>query len=211
MNNPFIVAISGGSGSGKSRFCDFLQSRLPKGKIDVFALDNYYYPIEEQPKDIHGHANFDTPESFNLKNLKRDLETIRSGKNITVPKYEYNIDRGGEKPMVEVKATPIVLFEGIFSGYFKELHHLIDLKVYVDAPLWLMMKRRIERDETARGYGNLQETMDRYQNHVVPAFEKYISALRFESDIVIPNFSDFELGVEVIRSYLEKQIDRSAL
>lgn len=207
MNKPFIVAISGGSGSGKSRVCESLKDSFSEGQVDIFALDNYYRPIEEQPRDIHGEANFDTPDSFNLVNLRNDLEKIRSGESIQIPKYEYNIDRKGKKPLIEIKAAPIVLFEGIFTCYFQELQDLIDLKIFVDAPIWLMMKRRIERDEHSRGYGDLQETMDRYQNHVVPAFEKYIAPLRNEADLVIPNHSHFKKGVEVVQTYLHSKVN----
>lgn len=206
MNQPYIIGVSGGSGSGKSLFCSHLKDRFPTESIDVFALDNYYLPYEEQPKDVHGDANFDTPQSFDLQQLKRDLAQIRSGENVQVEKYEYNIDRGAEKPMVTVRAAPIILFEGIFSCYFEELTDLIDLKVYVDAPLWLMLKRRIQRDEVERGYGNLEETLERYQNHVAPAFEHYIEPLRYQADLVVPNFNHFDRALNVLESFLKHKI-----
>lgn len=206
MNQPFIIGVSGGSGSGKSLFCSHLKERFPTESIDVFALDNYYLPYEQQPRDDKGEANFDTPQSFNLEQLKRDLATIRSGENVQVEKYEYNIDRGAEKPMVTVRAAPIILFEGIFSCYFEELSDLLDLKVYVDAPLWLMLKRRIQRDEVERGYGNLEETLERYQDHVAPAFERYIAPLRYQADMVIPNFNHFDRALDVLASFLKHKI-----
>ncbi len=206
MNQPFIIGVSGGSGSGKTLFCSHLKERFPSTSIDIFALDNYYLPIEKQPKDASGEANFDTPHSFDLVQLKKDLTRIRSGESIEVPKYEYNIERGAEKPMVKVQAAPIILFEGIFSCYFDELSELIDLKVYVDAPLWLMLKRRIERDEVERGYGNLEETLERYQNHVAPAFERYIEPLRYKADMVIPNINHFDRGLNVIEAFLKHQV-----
>lgn len=183
-----------------------MRERFPASAIDIFALDNYYLPIEQQPKDELGDANFDTPQSFDLPALKRDLRKIRDGQSIEVPKYEYNIERGSEKPMVKVNAAPIILFEGIFSCYFDELSPLIDLKVFVDAPLWLMLKRRIERDEVERGYGNLEETLQRYQNHVAPAFERYIEPLRYQADLVIPNMNHFDRGLNVLESFLKRQI-----
>ena len=206
MSQPYIIGISGGSGSGKSLFCSHLKGRFPSGSIDIFALDNYYLPYEQQPQDDLGEANFDTPQSFDLEQLKQDLAKIRSGEDVAVEKYEYNIDRGAAKPIVTIKAAPIILFEGIFSCYFEELYDLIDLKVYVDAPLWLMLKRRIQRDEVERGYGNLEETLERYQNHVAPAFEHYIEPLRYQADLVIPNFNHFDRGLNVLESYLKHTI-----
>lgn len=206
MNQPFIIGVSGGSGSGKSLFCSHLKERFPTTSIEIFALDNYYLPYEQQPKDRQGEANFDTPKSFDLDQLRKDLTKIRSGENVEVEKYEYNIERGAEKPKIQVNAAPIILFEGIFSCYFDELTDLIDLKVYVDAPLWLMLKRRIERDEVERGYGNLEETLQRYQNHVAPAFERYIEPLRYQADLVIPNINHFDRGLNVLESFLKHQV-----
>lgn len=206
MNQPFIIGVSGGSGSGKSLFCNHLKDRFPTSAIDIFALDNYYLPYKQQPQDDQGEANFDTPNSFDLEQLRKDLAKIRSGESVEVEKYEYNIDRGAAKPIVTVNAAPIILFEGIFSCYFEELSNLIDLKVYVDAPLWLMLKRRIQRDEVERGYGNLEETLERYQNHVAPAFERYIEPLRYQADLVIPNFNHFDRGLNVLESFLRHKI-----
>jgi len=203
MNKPFIVGIAGGSGSGKTRFANQLKDKFDSKNVEVFSLDNYYRPLAEQPVDEFGDANFDRPESFFRDKLKEDLQSLRSGQDLTIPKYEFNINRDGEPKFITVKANAIIIVEGLFTLYFEEIAPLIDLKLFVDAPIWLMMKRRIERDEVERGYGDLQATMNRYERHVIPAFKEFVQPCKDDSDLIIPNHNDFSNGLSVITSHLK--------
>ena len=77
MTKPYVLGICGGSGSGKTYLLTQLLSKLPSDKLTLVSQDNYYLPYEEQPKDDKGDANFDTPKSFDLKQLKQDLAQIK--------------------------------------------------------------------------------------------------------------------------------------
>ncbi len=206
MNKPFILGIAGGSGSGKTRFANQLKERFSEETVEIFSLDNYYKPIENQPLDEFGDANFDRPESFYREKLLADLKLLKEGKDLQVPKYEFNINRGAEQKYIHVKAARIVVVEGLFTFYFDEIVPLIDLKLFVEAPVWLMMKRRIERDEFERGYGDLKATMDRYERHVIPAFNEFVLPCKNDSDLVIPNHRDFSIALSVLTNHLKSVI-----
>lgn len=203
MQQPLIVGISGGSGSGKTRFAANLKASFDEGQVEIFTLDNYYLPIEQQPVDELGEANFDMPQSFDRKKLQEDLLQLKAGKDLLIPQYDFNINRGGQPKMITVKACPIIIVEGLFTFYFEELSPAIDLKLFVEAPIWLMMKRRIERDEFERGYGDLKATLDRYERHVIPAFNEFVLPTREDADIIIPNHSNFEKGLSVVTNHLK--------
>ncbi len=207
MRSPLLIGIAGGSGSGKTRFGSDLQRSFPEGTVEIFSLDNYYRPQEEQPRDYDGQPNFDTPESFYRDRLLSDLQQISEGKELRVPKYQFNIDRGGTPSYITVRPLPVVLVEGIFTFYFQEVVDLLELKVFIQAPLWLMMKRRIERDESERGYGDMKETLMRFERHVAPAFNQYILPLREKADIIIPNHESYDNALSLLRTYLEARID----
>ena len=82
---------------------------------------------------------------------------------------------------------------------------LLDLKVFIDAQDKIKLKRRIKRDNEERGY-DLQDVMYRWKYHVKPTFEEYIRPHKRSCDVVIPNNSHFEKGLEVIVSYLKSKI-----
>ncbi len=206
MDRPFIVGIIGGSGSGKTRFATQLKALFDDDVVELFSLDNYYRPLEQQPVDQFGDANFDTPDSFFRDKLLDDILALREGKDLRIPRYEFNVNRGGEQQFITVKAAPIVVVEGLFTFHFREIVPLVDMKLFVEAPIWLMMKRRIERDELERGYGDLKATMDRYERHVVPAYNQFVLPYKDECDLVVPNHQDFAQGLQVVASHLKSVI-----
>ncbi len=68
-----------------------------------------------------------------------------------------------------------------------------------------MMKRRILRDESERGYG-IDDVLYRYEHHVMPTYRQYVLPGRYESDFIIPNESGFERALEVISAHLKSLI-----
>ena len=145
MKPCIIIGITGGSGSGKTMFLNQLLQTLPLGASSVLSLDNYYKTIDLQPKDAAGVENFDLPESLDLQRFCADLRRLQSGEDITITEYTFNNDARLAKT-IEIKATPIIMVEGIFTFYYKEVREMLDLKVFVEAPEYLMLTRRIVRD-----------------------------------------------------------------
>jgi uridine kinase len=62
LKTPFIIGITGGSGSGKTRFLKSLLNHFSKKEVCLISQDNYYKEREEQPIDGKGVQNFDLPE-----------------------------------------------------------------------------------------------------------------------------------------------------
>lgn len=79
----------------------------------------------------------------------------------------------------------------------------MDLKLFVDAPDYLMMSRRIIRDAEERGY-DLHDVIYRYQHHVMPAFKQHIEPSRQWADLIIPNYTKFEVALKVISTFLNQ-------
>jgi len=206
MSKPLIIGITGGSGSGKTLFLKQLMEKFEEGEISLLSLDNYYKPRTEQPLDERGVENFDLPESLDRERFSNDLRKLKQGKDIIIQEYTFNNDE--KKPQtIHIKATPIIVVEGIFTFYYEEILDLLDLKIYIEAPDYLMLTRRITRDAEERGY-DLSDVLYRFQHHVTPAFKKYIEPLKHEADVLIPNHNGFSVGLEVIVSYLRQKVNQ---
>jgi uridine kinase len=202
---PFIVGITGGSASGKTLFLNQLLKSFAPEEICLISQDNYYRNRQDQVVDEHGYINFDEPQSLDLHHYALDIETIRSGKSFD--KQEYTFNNPDITPKVlTFEPKPIIVVEGLFVFYFKEIADLLDLKIFVDAKRKIRLDRRIRRDAEERGYGEREEVMYRWDNHVEPAFQKYVKPYRKTSDIVIPNNIHFEKGLEILVSYLKAKI-----
>jgi uridine kinase len=204
MTNPLLIGITGGSGSGKTLFLHRLIAQFNPGDVCHVSQDNYYKSIEHQEKDFKGIENFDRPESIDRDKFYQDLVKLRAGQEVHLKEYTFNKDKTAAKDIV-LKPAPIIIVEGIFTMYYEEVKKLLDLKLYVESPDYLMMKRRILRDSDERGY-DLHDVMHRYEHHVMPAFRKYILPARYESDFIIPNETNFDRALEVITAYVKVKL-----
>lgn len=201
---PYIVGITGGSGSGKTWFLKKLSQAFEPNEICVVSQDNYYKPKEQQPIDANGIQNFDTPFSIDFEQYSKDIVSLCQGHVVRRKEYTYNNPDLSPK-VLEFNPAPIIIVEGIFVFYFPEVADLLDLRVFIDAKEHVKLTRRIARDKIERGYG-LEDVLYRFEHHVAPNYEKYIAPLRDEADIVIPNNRHLDKALEVIKTYLKNAI-----
>jgi uridine kinase len=205
MNNPYIIGITGGSASGKTVFLNGLMEKFGHDDICLISQDNYYKPRDTQPKDENGIINFDTTESIDYISFAKDIADLKSGKIVKKKEYTFNNPNVVPKELI-FKPSPIIVVEGLFVFYFPEIASQLNLKVFIDSHLYLMLKRRIIRDATERGY-DLNDVLYRFEKHVVPAYHTYIEPLRHDADIIVPNNSDFRKGLAVLSAHLKVILD----
>lgn len=198
---PFLVGITGGSGSGKTSFINRIREALPPESLCVISQDDYYRPIEEQKKDKNGIVNFDRPKSIDKKAFGRDVQRLIDGEVVNRPEYTFN-NRDAEPKILTFRPAPIIIVEGLFVFYYKNVNAKLDLRVFLQAKENLKVIRRIKRDRVERNYP-LEDVLYRYENHVLPTFEKYIKPFVDEADIVINNNTNFDRGIEVLIGYLQ--------
>lgn len=205
MATPYIVGITGGSASGKTLLLNELKKSFNEDELCIVSQDNYYRPREEQPVDKKGVQNFDKPESIDQKAFAEDVAKLKSGEIVTRKEYTFN-NPNVEAKILTFKPSSIIVVEGIFVFYLKEVMSQLDLKVFVDAKDFLMLKRRILRDAKERGY-DLDDVLYRFDKHVMPTFKKYIKPFKQDADIIIPNNNDsLKNGLGVLTGYLKSKI-----
>lgn len=142
MQTPFFVGIAGGSGSGKSTLAFALQSRLPE-LVSIVHLDDYFNPLTA-PK-LNGMTNWDHPDALDFEKLYQDLVTLKAGQDILVLTKNERDNPGypkqGKIPVM-VKALPIILVEGYLLFHFQKIRDILDLKIFLEAPLEVRWRRR---------------------------------------------------------------------
>jgi uridine kinase len=190
-----IIAIAGGSGSGKSYLVRLLQIALAE-KVSVLSLDNYYKPKHTQVKDHNGIENFDLPTAFDHEKLAIDLLQLKSGKPITFKQYNYNNSQL-VLPDLLVEPAPIVLFEGIFALSYPSLLPLFDYTIFVEADTSIALKRRLKRDHEERGY-EANDVQYRFENHVLPAYYAQILPHKLTANSIIESNALIHKQVEAL-------------
>ncbi len=204
MAKPFIIGITGGSGSGKTSFIKQLRSGLPDEEVCLLSMDDYYVRREKQEKDERGIHNFDRPASIHRKEFVRDLKKLIAGEAVQRQEYVFNNELAKARTLTFFSA-PVIIVEGLFVFHYKELRKLLDLKIFLHAKDNLKVVRRIKRDRVERNYP-LEDVLYRYEHHVLPAYEKYVHPHKERADLIVNNNTDFNMGLAVIRAFVEKQI-----
>jgi uridine kinase len=203
MSLPFIIGITGGSGSGKSTFTQLLSKKFGENAA-VLTLDNYYHPIQQQPRDLRGKPNFDLPESLNLESFHQDVWKLSHGGTVVQQEYTFNTPTLVPKE-IQISPAPLLLIEGLFIFYLPKTEKLFDLKLFLDTKEEIKLQRRLIRDVQERGYQE-SDVYYTHEHHVSPSFEKYIQHYRDIADVVIPNHLDFKKGLDMVAAYLEHKL-----
>lgn len=204
MKHPFLIGITGGSGSGKTTFIKQLRDGLDERQVCYLSMDDYYVPRELQKKDKLGVHNFDRPKSIYREEFVNDLKKLCSGKVVKRQEYVFNNELAKPKTLT-FRPAPVIIVEGLFVFHYKELRKMLDLRIFLHAKDNLKVVRRIKRDRVERNYP-LDDVLYRYEHHVLPSYEKYVEPYKEKADIIINNNTDFNMGLKVVRAFVETKV-----
>ncbi|HHH53188.1 MAG TPA: uridine kinase, partial [Bacteroidetes bacterium] len=171
LYKPFLIGITGGSGSGKTSFIRKLKEYFKDSELCIISQDDYYKPRHVQLKDDNGVRNFDLPESIEFDKLAQDIEKLLNHQIVERQEYTFNNELKTPKTLI-FKPAPIIIIEGLFVFYFENIFHKkFDLSIFINAMDNLRVIRRIKRDQLERNYP-LEDVLYRYEHHVMPSYEK---------------------------------------
>ncbi len=208
MQSPFIIGITGGSGSGKTTFIKRLRSMFTERELCIISQDEYYRPRDHQKTDEIGIRNFDLPFSIDQDHFIRDIRRISSGQLVQKQEYTFNNEQK-TAGVISYEPAPVIIAEGLFVFFSEELRDLMDLKIFIYAKENLKVIRRIKRDQLERNYP-LEDVLYRYENHVMPSYETFIKPFIHEADLVVNNNKNFERALEVLSGFISSRLVATA-
>jgi uridine kinase len=186
-----LIAITGGSGAGKTTVARALARRLGAGAV-VIAEDDYYRCASTIPNFDAATHNFDAPSAKEHALLREHLALAKSGEAFDKPVYDLVTHR--RKPEVErIVHADWVIVEGLHLLAAPELDGLFDLSVFVHADEALRLGRRMIRDAEARGR-TPRSVMAQFFTNVRPMHELHVEPQRARADMVI--VCPYEAGPE---------------
>jgi len=200
MKKPYLIGITGGSGSGKTTFIKELRVRCSESQLCIISQDEYYKVREDQVEDLEGVKNFDLPSSIDNKAFILDIKKLRRGEAVSRKEYTFN-NKQKEASIIEYKPAKVIIVEGLFVFYNSQIKRMLDLKIFLQAKENLKVIRRIKRDRMERNYP-LDDVLYRYENHVMPTYQKYIEPFLPEADLVVNNNVSFEKGLDVVTAFI---------
>ena len=178
-----VIAISGGSGSGKTTVVDRMKSCIDASQVLVLSLDHYYYDLSHLTAEERATRNFDHPSAFDQALLHTHLTDLLRGKSIARPTYDFATHtRTGET--VDLRSHPVILVDGIFALHDEALRRLYDMGVYIEVSDDVRFIRRLGRDMRERGR-SLDSVVNQYLATVKPMHDTYVAPQKRVADIII--------------------------
>lgn len=199
-----IIAIAGGSGSGKSSVAHYLVETHPE-IYGILNFDDYQKVSADTyalPK-IDDIVNWDHPDVIRWDDVISDVQKLKRGKSITLQSWsdKSNPDYYKNKTLVPllVNPMPVMIVEGYMCLYDDRLNDLYDKSFYFDVNQKVRNKRRRE----ARGGKDSIIGVDNYIDKVLnPMHQLYVEPTKEKADSIvkIENKSIATIGDEIHKS-----------
>ena len=202
---PVIVGIAGGSGAGKTTLAARLLERFGPDAV-ALSHDDYYKHLPDMTPEEALVYDFDSPDALDTWLLVNDLRTLKAGRAVAVPSYDFAAHARTEGAR-HVEPAPVILVEGLLIMCDPELLDLFDLVVFVDAEPDVRALRRVARDCRERG-ATLERAIAMYLGTTKRAHDTFIEPFKKHADIVI-NDATSEAALDIVACRIASKRSRS--
>lgn len=179
----FVVAIGGGSASGKTTLAEALPGALAPLSAALIAEDDYYRDNRAEPGFVAEGYNFDHPDARDHGLLAAHLDALRAGEGVDQPLYDFTV-HGRRAETRRIGPCDVVIVEGIHILCSPDLLKRVDLKVYVDTPDDVRLARRLLRDVRERAR-TPDFVVSQYLGTVRPMHVRFTEPTKWCADLVI--------------------------
>jgi uridine kinase len=198
---PVIIAVAGGSASGKTTVVNEILSKLDLKSVAIIKHDDYYKDQKDMSIEARYKVNYDHPLSLDNDLLVSHIETLLKGENILKPTYDFEAyTRSALTECVEPKK--VIILEGILILTDERIRKLSDIKLFVELDDDTRFIRRLQRDIKERGR-SVESVIDQYLNTVKPMHHKYVKPTKRHADVIIPNDYNHDVAVDIIVSKIK--------
>lgn len=207
-DSTFIMSIAGESASGKTTLVKNASKACVKSDTNnvytVVCCDDYYKDASKELAQAGSYENlfetgfsFDTPDAIDLELMKEHLISLKEGKEIYSPLYNF-VTCESKKDTVLKSPAKLILNEGLYVLH-QTVRDIADVKIYVYTPFEVIKDRWFSR-AASRGKTGLAAQM---QFHDVnqTAF-RYIRPTMDIADVVINGMTTQEYIEDFIQELI---------
>jgi uridine kinase len=205
---PFVIAVAGGSGSGKTTVTEKLMEQLGERHAVRLSHDNYYRNQDHLPMSERVKTNYDHPQALETMLLVKHLDQLLSGKSVHIPTYDF-ANHTRAKETIELQPYPVVVVDGILLYESTELRQRFDLKLFVDTDADVRLARRLRRDVAERGR-TYEFSLDQYLEFTRPMHIEFVEPTRRYADIIIPEGGFNTVALDVILAKVRELVADAA-
>ena len=206
LTDPFIVAVTGKSGSGKTALAEGVARKLNELSDDlvlILPLDCYYLDLSHLSVEERAATDFDQTETLDWELLKDQLEELRAGRAVERPVYLFDVHTRGPES-TPTPASDVIIIEGLFA-FDERIEDMVHLKVYIDIDDDAAYQRRLRRDVCERG--RTPETVEsQFFRQAAPAFRRNVEPLKGTAGVVVDGRDDLALSVNKVIERIREEM-----
>jgi len=179
---PILIAIVGGSASGKTTFARDLALAL-KPNAALLSLDAFYWPTDHLTPRQRDRLNFDHPRRIDWPLLDEVLDAFAAGRPAAVPRYDFS--KHNRLPVHDcLLPRTFLVLEGLWLLRRRTVRRRCALRIFVNCPSAQRLRRRLSRDLADRGRTRRQ-ILDQWQHQAEPGFRRFVAPQKSHADCCI--------------------------
>jgi uridine kinase len=202
---PVLIAVAGGSGSGKTTVSHAILERVGRDRIAYLQHDAYYRDRAGLPLEERARINYDHPDSLETDLLVEHLKLLRACRAAQVPQYDFARHvRKAESRLMEPQ--PIILVEGILIFVDRALREMFDIKIFVDTDSDIRFIRRLQRDIAERGR-TMDSVVRQYTETVRPMHLEFVEPSKRYADLIIPEGGFNQIAIDMVVARINAMLE----
>ncbi|HAD06131.1 MAG TPA: uridine kinase [Anaerolineaceae bacterium] len=206
MITPLVIAIAGGSGSGKTTVATEILKRVGSHRIAYLPHDAYYRDLKDLPPAQRELVNFDHPNSLETSLMIEHIRKLKNWEAIELPVYDFTTHTRTNRT-IHIEPQRVILVEGILIFAEPALRELFDVKIFVDTDPDLRFIRRLERDIRERGR-TTESVIRQYLNTVRPMHMDFVEPSKRYADVIIPEGGFNTVALDMVISRIETLLEK---
>ena len=197
-----IIGIAGPSASGKSLLANTLLNELGSDQVVVISEDSYYKDNSDLPFSEREKINYDHPDAFDHELLIEHLRALQQGKSIEIPMYSHS-EHIRKKETQLIGQYKIIVLEGILLFSEPALRDLMDIRIFMSAPLEICLIRRLRRDVIER-HRSMESVLHQYEATVRPMYLQFIEPSSRYADLLVPRGGENRIAIDMIKAKMRE-------
>ncbi|HET6228676.1 MAG TPA: hypothetical protein VFE05_01280 [Longimicrobiaceae bacterium] len=176
---PFVLAIIGDSGSGKSTVANGVRTLIGPERVTSLELDDYHRHTRAERLELGLTAL--NPAVHDLGLMQEHLQLFRRGRPIRNRRYDHT--DGSFAPIRTLDPNEVVIARGLLGFPTDELRAAYDLAVFLYPEPELLFRWKLRRDVKTRGYSEA-EVLKHIAQHLLDA-KQYVLPQAERADLVV--------------------------
>ena len=209
-HKPVVIGIAGGTCSGKSSIAGILIDEFRyTNSINIIREDDYYKDQSHLPMEERAKTNYDHPLAFDFDLMIDHLNKLIAGDTIEKPTYDYTVHNRSNVTEI-VHPSDVLIIEGLFALYTREIRDLEDIKIFVDTPADIRFIRRLKRDVKERAR-TIESITDQYLTTVKPMHDQFLEPTKQFADIIIPQGKSNTVAIDLLKTKINSILNEKMI